>query len=184
MTRSAPFSELIALYEKMDTAWNAIATQYGFICNGCRDNCCETLFFHHTHLEKAYLRHGFKTLSLSRKKEIKEKARQYIQAMAKTEAAGTPMRIMCPVNKEGRCTLYRFRPMICRLHGIPHQLTTPGAPPRKSPGCAAGAHLFEAADHPFDRTPFYREMSLAEIHYRTTHGKNSRIKETIAQMLI
>ncbi len=184
MTRPAPFSDLIALYEKMDAAWNDTAARYGFVCNGCQDNCCETLFFHHTHIEKAYLRHGFKTLPLPRRQRIKQRARQYIQAMSDVQASDTPLRIMCPANENGQCTLYRFRPMICRLHGIPHQLKKPGSLPEKSPGCAAGAPLFDVADHPFDRTPFYREMSIVEIHYRKTHGKSTRIGETIAQMLI
>ena len=184
MTRPSSFSSIILLYEKMDAAWNETARKYGFTCNGCSDNCCETLFFHHTHMEKAYLRHGFKSLSPPRRKKIKKKARQFIQATAMAEERKEPIRIMCPANEKGQCTLYRFRPMICRLHGIPHQLKRPGAPILKSPGCLAGEPLFNAGDHVFDRTPFYQEMSLLEMQYCKAHGKTTRIKQTIAQMLI
>ncbi len=184
MTKTNPFSSLVALYEKMDAAWNATASRYEFTCNGCHDNCCATLFFHHTHMERAYLRHGFKTLGPALKKEIRKNAKLFIQAMAEAKNNTEAIRIMCPVNKNGRCTLYPYRPMICRLHGIPHQLKKPGHPMVKAPGCHAGEALFKAADHPFDRTPFYKEMSLAEMQFCRTHGKTSRIRQTIAQMLV
>ena len=184
MTKINAFSSIIALYEKMDAAWNATAEKYGFTCNGCHDNCCATLFFHHTHMERAYLRQGFKTLGPALKKEIRKNAKQFIQAMTETKDSTETIRIMCPANKDGRCVLYPYRPMICRLHGIPHQLTKPGKPTVKAPGCHAGEALFNAADHPFDRTPFYQEMSLAEMQFRRTHGKTQRIRQTIAQMLL
>jgi Fe-S-cluster containining protein len=183
MTKPSSFSSLILLYKKMDATWNETAREYGFTCNGCSDNCCETLFFHHTHMEKAYLRHGFKSLTHPRRKEIKKKARQVIQAVATAEERKEPVRIMCPVNEKGLCTLYRFRPMICRLHGIPHQLKRPGGPIVKSPGCLAGESLFNAENHAFDRTPFYQEMSFLEMQYCKAHGKTIRIRQTIAQML-
>jgi len=184
MTKPSSFSSLILLYQKMDSAWNETAERYGFTCNGCSDNCCETLFFHHTHLEKAYLRHGFKRLTLSRRKEVKKKARQVIQTLTRAAEEDEPIRIMCPVNEKGRCTLYRFRPMICRLHGIPHELKRPDGNRVKSPGCLAGAPFFRTQNIPFDRTPFYQEMSRLEMQYCNAHGKTSRIKQTIAHMLI
>jgi len=186
MTKPSSFSNLILLYKEMDTTWNETAKKYGFTCNGCSENCCETLFFHHTHMERAYLRHGFKSLTSFQKKEIKKKARQVIQVMAKAEVEERkePIRIMCPANEKGRCTLYRFRPMICRLHGIPHELKRSGGTIAKSPGCLAGESLFNSQNHPFDRTPFYQEMSRLEMQYCKAHGKTIRIKQTIAQMLI
>ena len=184
MTKNTSFIRLITLYDKMDAAWNDTAAKYGFTCNGCQDNCCTTLFFHHTHVEKAYLRYGFKTLGAAQRKEIKKKAKQYLQTMAQAKKDTNPLDIMCPANKNGRCTLYSYRPMICRLHGIPHQLKKPGKLMVESPGCHAGKPLFDAGDHPFDRTPFYREMSLTEMQFCKTHGKTTRIKQTIAHMLV
>ena len=184
MTKPSSFSNLVLLYKKMDSAWNETAQKYGFTCNGCSDNCCETLFFHHTHIEKAYLCQGFKSLTSTRRKEIKKKARQVIQTISTAKENKGPLRIMCPVNKKGRCTLYRFRPMICRLHGIPHEFKRPGGSIIRGQGCLAGESLFSTQNHPFDRTPFYQEMSLLEMQYCKTHGKSTRIKQTIAQMLI
>ena len=183
MQKHALFTALAALYEKMDQAWTETADRYGFQCNGCTENCCETRFYHHTHLERAFFISGFKKLPPVRKKKSKKRA---LQVLEQTRAAGEkdrPLRIMCPVNEDQKCLLYRFRPMICRLHGIPHELHKPGSPPVKGPGCHAGAVLFETAYHPFDRTPFYREMADLEIRYCRTHGKIGRIRQTVAEMI-
>ena len=29
---------------------------------------------------------------------------------------------MCPLNENSSCVLYEFRPMICRIHGVPYEL--------------------------------------------------------------
>ena len=44
-----PFRQsVIYLFEQMDRAYDAAARNSGFVCNGCRDNCCLTRFYHHT----------------------------------------------------------------------------------------------------------------------------------------
>jgi hypothetical protein len=73
--------------------------------------------------------------------------------------------------------------MICRLHGLPHELNRPEYQPVKSPGCHAG--LF--SDKPyikFDRTPFYIKMAQIEADYRKEIKMRGKIKESVAQMLI
>jgi len=73
--------------------------------------------------------------------------------------------------------------MICRLHGLPHELCIPGATPVKKPGCCAG----QFDDKPyikFDRTPFYKQMAQIEMKFRQDFNKIDKIKETIAQMLL
>ncbi len=73
--------------------------------------------------------------------------------------------------------------MICRMHGLPHELHKPGFPIIKGPGCDAGR--FDEKDYiPFDRTPFYREMAGVEMGFRTAFGKSGKIRETIAQILV
>ncbi len=174
----------------MDTLWNRTADQYGFQCNGCEDNCCETEFYHHTHIEKAYFLHGFNRLQrpvivMSSKKAKKVNAKRHLAAKKKER-----LRIMCPVNIDGKCTLYPYRPMICRLHGIPHEVEIPAGLGKEKkrihqPGCAAGADLFKETYHPFDRTPFYSQLATLEKAYCQLKfpGKPQRIKETIAQMI-
>ena len=63
----------------MDKAWNKIADLYGFQCNGCEDNCCRSLFFHHTYIEKSYLLHGFNQLDRQKQADVRVKAEEYVK---------------------------------------------------------------------------------------------------------
>lgn len=183
-----PFEHLVFLYKQMEAAWEKVAKAYHFQCNGCEENCCTSLFFHHTHIEQAYLRLGFHQLDASQKKLLLHRAKTYCQKTFPpgTETSGAEiksMKIMCPVNENGRCLLYRYRPMICRLHGLPHELCRPGFTPVMSPGCEAG----EFGDKPyikFDRTPFYQEMAQIEMAFRQKENKTGRLKKTVAQILV
>jgi len=178
-----PFKTLKTLYNDMDKTWDKIALGYHFICNGCEDNCCTSLFFHHTYIEKAYLLHGFNGLDQEQKTTIKHRADIYIKKTFSDNLKINTLKIICPVNENGRCLLYPFRPMICRLHGLPHELCRPGAEPVKSPGCRAG--LFDGKPYiKFDRTPFYKQMAQIEMKFRRDFNKTNKTKETIAQMLI
>ncbi len=177
------FKPLAALYDAMDKTWNKIAEGYHFKCNGCEDNCCKSLFFHHTYIEKAYLLHGFNALDSNRKEKILGKAANYCKRTFPQSPEIKSLKICCPVIEDGRCLLYPYRPMICRLHGLPHELSKPGFKPVKGAGCNAG--LFD--DKPyikFDRTPFYQQMAQIELAFRQDLNKPGRIKETIAQMLV
>lgn len=177
------FKDLIALYARMDLAWDAVAEQYEFQCNGCKDNCCRSLFYHYTQVEKSFLRYGFDKLDSPKKKSILKLAQDWLEKTFEHPSDNQSRKIICPANKGERCLLYRYRPMICRLHGLPHELCRPGAPPVKGPGCQAGE--FDNKKYiPFDRTPFYREMAQAELTFQTISGKRGKIKQTIAHMLL
>ncbi|MCP4114470.1 MAG: hypothetical protein GY737_03550 [Desulfobacteraceae bacterium] len=179
------FKQLSTLYARMDTVWTAAADHYGFHCRGCVDNCCETEFHHHTHIEKQYLLSGLDTLDKETAAEIQTRAATVCEQRAEAGKTNAPAKIMCPLNTDGLCRLYDFRPMICRLHGIPHELHRPGAFPMKGPGCEAGEPFFSATDYQtFDRTPFYSSMARLEMEYRTAVAPPGRIRETIAEMLI
>ena len=179
-----PFKALKTLYTAMDQTWNKVAAGYHFLCSGCEDNCCNSLFFHHTYIEKAYLIHGFNMLDQDQKKNILYLADIYIKkTFSENLKINTLKKINCPANKDGRCLLYPYRPMICRLHGLPHELCKPGVQVLKGPGCDAG----QFDDKPyikFDRTLFYQQMAQIEIKFRKDFNKAGKTKETIAQMLI
>ena len=180
------FSPLVQLYQDMDNTWNRIAQQYGFECNGCEDNCCLSLFFHHTHAEVSFLQFGFQALPHKDQKQILTLSRDYCrQTFSETTAAHNPpasKKIPCPLLKNERCTLYQFRPMICRMHGLPHELHKPGFNVIKGPGCDAGKFAGQTYI-PFDRTPFYKQMAVIEMNFRQLTGKTGKIKKTIAQIL-
>ncbi|GAB6905128.1 hypothetical protein JCM12296A_09620 [Desulfosarcina cetonica] len=175
------------LFQNMDRAYDAVADRYGFHCDGCVDNCCQTRFYHHTLLEMLYLQEGLRTLAGDPLRDIRDRAQAVNQQMAAADQAGSSARIMCPLNQDGRCRLYPHRPMICRLHGIPHELHRPDRGIIRNPGCDA---FFEQCrkqgktDYiPFDRTPFYREMATLEKKLRHETGYAKKIKLTISQML-
>lgn len=182
-----PFDQLADLFRAMDAAWNKTAAEYEFQCAGCEDNCCLSLFYHHTHIENAYLWHGFETLSPQARAEILARAREYLTETFGPDDSATPdptsRKIPCPLLLDGRCRLYAYRPMICRMHGLPHELHRPGGQVMKGPGCDAGT-FNEKPYAPFDRTPYYREMAAIEMRFRATEGKTEKIRATIAHMLL
>jgi hypothetical protein len=177
------FSLLIRLYEKMDAAYDQVADRYGFHCTGCADNCCTSLFFHHTFIEKAFLVQGFRQMDTIRKQTVRTRAADYVGQTFAGGHAGRSLKLMCPLNLRGRCTLYAFRPMICRLHGLPHELHPPGRQSIRGPGCDAGQ--FDGKPYiPFDRTPFYMDLAAREQAFKKRHNLTGRPRLTIAQMLL
>jgi Fe-S-cluster containining protein len=173
------------LYAFMDRSYKIIADHYGFACNGCEDTCCLTLFHHHTHLELFYLSKGFSTLDRQRQVAIEEKAEAVCSAVRATEKNDPPLRQMCPLNIDNRCSLYAFRPMICRLHGIPSELHRPDGKTTRAPGCASFMDRCGQWTYvPFDRTPFYRDLAGIEQALRRDMSGAGKIKMTVAEMIL
>ncbi len=179
--------QLKAIFDGMDAAYTAVADSYGFQCSGCTENCCLTRFYHHTLVEFAYLIEGMATLAPASRQSIITEARSVNDQIDTADRRNAPIRIMCPLNQKGRCILYTFRPMICRLHGIPHELHRPDGQVVKNPGC--DAFFDQCRQHGqsdyirFDRTPFYRQMAMLENQVRAQIGYTAKIRLTVAQML-
>ena len=173
------------IYFAMDQAYNTAADRYGFTCTGCRDNCCRTRFYHHTAIEYIYMAEGLNSLPLKKLNEVKSRASRVVDETARADEKGKTVRLMCPLNFDERCILYPYRPMICRLHGIPHELKKPGQEPVQGPGC-------ETFDQQcglkgcvkFDRTPFYRDMAMLEQQVKQTLGFSGKFRMTIAEMIL
>lgn len=176
--------KLADLFCRMEQAYDKVAAEYGFQCKGCEDNCCLTLFSHHTLFEYIYLYQGFTQLTAKERDRLQQAARQVNRELAEAEKIGESVRVMCPLNQEGRCTLYPYRPMICRLHGIPNEMRRPGGPAARGPGC--GDFDRQCGDHPyipFDRTPLYLEMAQLEKTLRAELGYKRKTRMTVAQMI-
>ena len=186
MDIEAPFIErLKTLYADMDAAYQAAADHYGFHCDGCTDNCCLTRFYHHTHLEYLILRQGFLSLPRDARDAVRARAASVRLETAVVEKKEAVIRIMCPLNEGGRCRLYDCRPMICRLHGIAHELHLPGRPVSRGPGCEAFTRQTAGGDYfRFDRTPFYRDMAILENELKQAAGITTKLKMTVADMIV
>lgn len=173
------------LFDLMDTAYQQTATRLGFECRGCRDNCCETEFYHHTQLEYLYLRQGLASLPARQQNRILKKAAHAMRRSEFIHGREPVQRIMCPLNSEARCLLYPFRPMICRLHGVPHQLRRPDGCLQTGPGCADfESRCTKPQSGLLDRTLYYRGLAQLERELRQHTGFNQKIKLTIAEILI
>jgi len=182
------FSRQVAeLYHAMEAAYDQTAKALGFSCSGCPDNCCDSYFFHYTYTEWLYLWQGLKALEESRLQIILEKAEEYVRGSEAALARGKRPTLMCPLNRDGLCSLYSHRLMICRLHGIPATFTRRGGQKINFPGCFRCQEQVPADNSiaPLDRTQFFQRMVELERgllgHRRMTAPK---VKLTIAQMIV
>ncbi len=175
---------LAQLYAAMDSTYKEAADFYKFKCTGCKDNCCFTRFYHHTFIEYCYLLDGFDTLENEKKMEIKKRADEVCTQLNKADQKGLPVWQMCPLNFDSLCCLYSYRPMICRLHGVPHELTIPGQEVQCHPGCDYFAEQRKEKKYfRFDRTPIYAEMADLEKNFRQKTGIVDKIKMTVPEMI-
>lgn len=171
-------AELEQLLDRMDAAYGQAAAKAGFACRGCEQNCCRTLFFHYTLAEYVYLKTGLEDLPAVERQAIRQRAEAIPDPAA---TAG----VMCPLNAADRCLLYAHRPMICRLHGIPHRLRRPDGQQRIGPGCDDFHRQCGQGEHPLlDRTPLYVAMARLERALRERTGYGGRIRMTVAQMIL
>lgn len=175
------------LYHDMEAAYDRSAKELEFSCSGCPDNCCDSFFLHHTYTEWAYLWHGLKKLDNNLLSTTIEKASDYIIESEASLAKGERPIIMCPLNAEGRCALYLYRMMICRLHGVPAAFTRPDGQQLHFPGCFRCQELTSANKPPavLDRTQFFQRLVSLEIELLGNKRLTApKVKLTIAQMIV
>lgn len=176
-------NQLKTVYEHMDRAYEMVARHYGFHCDGCEENCCRTRFHHHTLVEYLYLMEGVRQLNQGQQARAIQRAKQVVEETRSAQEAGQPVRLMCPLNEKALCLVYPWRPMICRLHGLPHELWGPGGVTRGE-GCRQFDTQAQGKPyHRFDRTPLYKDMALLERDLRQAVGFSPKIKMTVAEML-
>lgn len=174
--------KLEQLFVKMDAAYDTAAKEHGFVCNGCEENCCKTLFYHHTFLEFFYLAQGLQKLTTDTRQALYKRAQKVVLAQS-TASAGTVFRKMCPLNQNGRCQLYAHRPMICRLHGIPYLLGF-GHAQKEGEGCNDFYQQAVQTDSVLDRTELYQALALLEKKLRAWINDSSKIRLTIAEIIV
>lgn len=180
-----PFRDFLEqIYREMDRAFDQVAAQLGFVCNGCEQNCCRSRFYHYTYLEYLYLYEGFSRLEPVQRESVRQNAVSMCWAEQSEEDQVRNNR-MCPLNANNRCGLYPYRPMICRLHGIPYQLQRPGKDAVLGPGCEAFEQQRSSRSSTLlDRTPFYRQLAELEHKFKEEVVLGQKFKMTISEMIL
>lgn len=182
------FRKLAALYADMQTSYEQHAQLLRLTCAACVDNCCTSYFQHHTYIEWAYLLQGLQKLPQARRQEYQQRAQDYVNKVEALLEQGQQPRVMCPLNDEGRCGLYEYRLMICRLHGVPNRLRYPNGRVMEFPGCYRSQDLCANLEKipVFDRTPLYTRLLELEIQFVGPNKIRAlpRVDLTLAQMII
>lgn len=182
------FRKLAALYADMQEAYSAHAEAMGLTCDNCENNCCTSYFQHHTRIEWAYLLHGLASLPEDMQHIYQERARQYVRLTKEALLAGERPSIMCPLNDDGRCGVYAYRLMICRLHGVPNRLRYPNGRVLNFPGCYRSQDICErtGAISMFDRTTLYTRLMELEVQFVGPARIRSlpKVDLTLAEMVV
>ncbi|MBU0483764.1 MAG: hypothetical protein KKB30_04535 [Proteobacteria bacterium] len=180
-------AKMADLYNRMEKVYDDVARKIDFSCAGCPDNCCDSFFLHHTYVEWAYLWEGLHLLDKARLDEIRLRAGEYVAGSEKILSQGARPVIMCPLNESGRCSLYLHRLMICRMHGVPSEITMPNGRKMHFPGCFRCQELVgEQADcWVVDRTGLYKELVALETEFLgAKRAVMPKVKMTIAGMIV
>jgi len=179
-------SRIRELYDKMDSAYAAAARKIDLTCEGCDGVlCCTVDLMVHTFVEMSYLRQGFYALDPLMQSEILIKSRRMVSAKQQAPKGDEYRGAVCALNSAGACVLYQYRPMICRLAGVPHFFTRPNGSKLESGGCKKFDESIPAKNSGeiLDRTEFYREMAAMEIEAVIARGERTE-KLTIAEILV
>jgi Fe-S-cluster containining protein len=179
------FDSLSGVFEEIGREYDRLAGHYDdFSCQGCQDNCCTTVFSHYTLIEYLYLLKGFETLPWEQKDQAKTRAEEYVRSLREHPGGETSLELMCPLNVEGLCGLYQYRPLICRIHGLPSMLRSPARGVQRWDGCLRFQELHgDAITLEMDRTGFYSRIAILERDMRQELGFMQKIKKTIAEMI-
>lgn len=183
-------NELEDIYEKLQGEYERIAGELSFSCTGCPDNCCDSYFLHHTYAEWAYLWEGFRQLEPDKQEELLDRANLYLAECEAAMKNNERPQVMCPLNKEGLCILYKHRLLVCRTHGVPAQMLRPDGKTMSFPGCFRCQEIVEEKYEPkevptVERTPHLRRLALLESElFDKKRHLAPKVKKTIAEMLV
>ena len=181
--------QIEALYSDMEQSYDITASLLGHSCAGCPDNCCDSYFLHFTYIEWGYLWHGMSLLTQEKQSELISRALIYEKQSEGMLARGERPRLLCPLNENGRCILYKYRLMVCRTHGVPAVMTRPDGKKLTFPGCFRCQELGDQSEIDvnsvmMERTPLLSR--LVDLEQGLLEGKRSlvpKVRMTIAGML-
>ncbi|XPV76771.1 MAG: hypothetical protein ACNI27_02295 [Desulfovibrio sp.] len=190
-SRQVLFRKLDNLYERMVEQYNVVAEEVGLSCADCENNCCTSYFQHHTYVEWAYMWKGLNELPEAKREEFIARAQEYVRCSQNAISFGNRPNVMCPLNDDGLCGLYKHRLMICRMHGIPNLLTNPNGKQINFAGCFRTQALTDAMESEskevpvLDRTELYKELVALEMQFVGPKlRKLPRVDYTLAEMIV
>jgi len=172
------------IFGAIDSMYSAALDFYEFGCSGCTDNCCRTKFHHHMLAEELYLAEGLGLLGADKRAEIISRAGEVVRIH---NASPEDVRVMCPLNEEGLCILYAYRPMICRIHGVPYEMQKRDGSVEYGIGCYRFMEEKVNEDmgyFMFNRTMFYIEMANVEKEARKNLNYTGNYSRTTAEMIL
>ncbi len=187
------FARLGNLYERMSSAYGETAAKAGLSCEGCQQNCCYSYFQHHTYIEWSYLWRGMNELPQERRDSYLQRAHEAVRQYQHSLSMGLPPSVMCPLNDDGLCGVYKHRLMICRMHGTRNMLLRPDGQRQLFRGCYRFCGLTDGQPDEevptLDRTLFYRRLAELEMEHcagkGTAQGRAApRVSLTLAEMLV
>lgn len=184
---SAMIERMEKIYADMEVSYDRVASELDFSCSGCNDNCCDSYFLHYTYIEWSYLWLGIQELPEVQQQRLVEKAHHYVVGVEKALQAGRRPQIMCPLNEDGLCLLYKHRLMVCRSHGVPAQMTRPDGKQIEFSGCFRCQEKIRGNDDPprVERTAMLGALARLEGEFlENRRGHYPRVKMTIAEMLV
>lgn len=130
------FSKYEKLVKEADFAFQDISRNYkdNIICKVQCSDCCHSVFGLFP-IETAYISYNFSKLPRNIRKEILERALEAENKLSALEEsmkkeygkdeqamldALSRQRIRCPLlNDENKCSMYEYRPITCRVYGMP-----------------------------------------------------------------
>lgn len=179
------------LYALMEEEYDKVAAELNFGCSGCPDNCCDSHFLHHTYAEWAYLWRGLMELSPEQREHIEKKAAEHLRECNRAEGMGERPQVMCPLNEDGLCVLYRHRMLVCRTHGVPASMTRPDGQKLEFPGCFRCQEIVDERGEEgitvprVERTPLLVQLVQIEDEL-LQHRRHMlpKVKMTIAEMIV
>jgi len=179
------FDRLAKVYSDIGEEYDRLAGHYrSFSCEGCQDNCCTTVFSHYTLIEHLYFLEGFRRLQEKERADMTARAKGYAETLALHSGPAEELDLMCPVNVDGLCGVYKNRPLICRIHGLPSLLRSPRGV-QQWKGCLRFQEMHgENIDQEMDRTGYYSAIASIEADLRKDISFFHKYKKTIADMVL
>ncbi|WP_415718732.1 hypothetical protein [Maridesulfovibrio sp.] len=187
MTRQAVFRKLAALYDRMASVYSETSAKIGLSCEGCEENCCTSYFQHHTYVEWSYLWQGLNELPEEKRNEYIRRSEDYVRNARGMLENGMRPKVMCPLNDDGLCGVYKHRLMICRMHGVVNTLRQPNGRQLSFPGCFKCQDLTSGMENVpvVDRTPLYKELVGLEMGLLGNKIRTMpKVDLTLAEMIV